>query len=400
MKNRKQDILDYYKANSIVKEVIDLLDNQTESSNGEVLYSFIRNNTYSKELLNKLTDIDQMSEIILKFNHIDKSDNVSNLINKLETRKKQKRVRILIYSAFSVASAIFLFSFILNYSLIEGSINPVNEIAKITEIPKLAAPTLVLDNGTKVDLIINESKVITNNTTTTTIKGNKLEYSNNGNIHPVTINNTIIVPSEYIYTITLDDGTEITLNANSELKYPVSFNGEKREVFLKGEAFFNVKKNGKIFIVNTSDISVKVYGTSFNINTHSPETIETTLISGSIGITSLTKDSKEVIIKPNQLCSYSKIGNKTNIKDVDISKYINWKSGYFNSTREPLESLINDLSIWYGVEFTFANKSISKIKVSVINLERKLPIDEILPIIEKMVNIKIIKTKQGEYMIK
>ena len=86
------------------------------------------------------------------------------------------------------------------------------------------------------------------------------------------------------------------LNAETELRYPVQFNGKERVVYLKGEAYFEVSKNKeKPFLVQVDDMSVKVYGTEFNVNTYN--NIETVLVTGSV---SMNQGGKEVLLKPNQ----------------------------------------------------------------------------------------------------
>ena len=126
--------------------------------------------------------------------------------------------------------------------------------------------------------------------------------------------------------IILSDGTKVWLNSETVLKYPAAFNGEQREVFLEGEAFFEVqKKDNKIpFLVKTSDIDIEVLGTSFNVMAYADEeTIETTLVEGSINLVRKglkPSPDQNVILKPNQKVTLIKKGSRVILSEVEIDK--------------------------------------------------------------------------------
>lgn len=105
-------------------------------------------------------------------------------------------------------------------------------------------------------------------------------------IQPEIALNTIKVPAGQRVEVTLSDGTHIWLNARSEFSYPASFNGNTREVRLKGEAFFDVAKDrNKKFIVNTGRCEVEVLGTQFNVEAYNENEFSTALIQGSVKVT-------------------------------------------------------------------------------------------------------------------
>lgn len=126
--------------------------------------------------------------------------------------------------------------------------------------------------------------------------------------------------------IILSDGTKVWLNSESILKYPSAFNEMKREVFLEGEAFFEVqKKDNKIpFVVNTSEINIKVLGTSFNVMAYSDEeTIQTTVVTGSVCIMRKSSESSQdqnIILKPNQKATLLKKGSRITLSEIEIKK--------------------------------------------------------------------------------
>lgn len=111
-------------------------------------------------------------------------------------------------------------------------------------------------------------------------------------------------------TIRLPDGSKVWLNAGSTIRYSQHSFRKNREVYLEGEAYFDVsKKPGNLFIVKTSDLNIKVYGTRFNVRSYPEENkIQTTLVEGSVAIEQKSKQDKESILflKPNQTATFYK----------------------------------------------------------------------------------------------
>jgi ferric-dicitrate binding protein FerR (iron transport regulator) len=121
--------------------------------------------------------------------------------------------------------------------------------------------------------------------------------------------NEINVPLGAKAQVTLSDGSKVWLNAGSKLRYPVNFMQGSREVYLEGEAFFDVTKvNHKLFVVRTTKLNIKVYGTQFNVKSYPEEDlIQTTLVKGSVAIEPINDSEKKIIyLKPNQSATYYK----------------------------------------------------------------------------------------------
>ncbi len=156
--------------------------------------------------------------------------------------------------------------------------------------------------------------------------------------------------------LVLSDGTKIWVNSGSSLKYPDLFTGKNRKVFLEGEAFFDVSHNrNKPFIITTSLLQVEVLGTEFNISSYpNDETIETTLVTGSIKITGIDAESKfgkeTYILKPNDKATFLKSNNTIVVDEVIPQYYTSWKDGklYFNN--ETFENIAKKLERWYDLE--------------------------------------------------
>jgi len=104
-------------------------------------------------------------------------------------------------------------------------------------------------------------------------------------------------------SITLEDGSIITLNSDSKLIYPREFDKNERRVELIGEAFFDIAKNpNKAFIINAKDAEVKVLGTSFNINAATNK-VEVLVKTGKVQFSSINKPGNKLILIPGDFAS-------------------------------------------------------------------------------------------------
>ena len=171
--------------------------------------------------------------------------------------------------------------------------------------------------------------------------------------------NVLEVPRGGEYTVTLSDGTVVYLNSGSELRYPVAFGAERRDVFLSGEGYFEVAKDAeRPFFVNADKLKIRVYGTSFNVNTYNIANVETVLVEGKIGIQG---NNAEYTVKPGQLALYNREKGTMEIRDVDVRPYVAWKEHEFMFDNESLEEIMNTLSLWYDVDVFFQTASLKQL---------------------------------------
>ena len=171
--------------------------------------------------------------------------------------------------------------------------------------------------------------------------------------------NVLEVPRGGEYTVTLSDGTVVYLNSGSELRYPVAFGAERRDVFLSGEGYFEVAKDAeRPFFVNVDKLKIRVYGTSFNVNAYNIANVETVLIEGKIGIQG---NNAEYTVKPGQLALYNREKGTMEIRDVDVRPYVAWKEHEFMFDNESLEEIMNTLSLWYDVDVFFQTASLKQL---------------------------------------
>jgi transmembrane sensor len=163
--------------------------------------------------------------------------------------------------------------------------------------------------------------------------------------------------------VTLLDGTKITLNADSKLKYPVRFGEESREVSLEGEAYFEVTRDaGKPFVVHAGNVSTTDLGTKFNISAFpSEETIIVSLEEGKIEVsTEKSRIKKEdVILSPTQQLVYNKRNETSTIETFDFQKASGWKDNILVFDNEPLLKVLVPLERYFGVKFNIADQSLT-----------------------------------------
>ena len=262
---------------------------------------------------------------------------------------------------------------------------PVQVAKKVTIQPGKSQAILVLSSGEEVAMG-NVSRQLEEKDGTSVVvsETGRISYQSaegKGGITKDTarVMNRLVIPRGGEFNLTLSDGTHVWLNAETELRYPVQFNGKERVVYLKGEAYFEVSKNKeKPFLVQVDDMSVKVYGTEFNVNTYN--NIETVLVTGSV---SMNQGGKEVLLKPNQKGVFDQVSGKITVEDVDVLAYVSWKNGDFIFRNESLNSIMDKLSRWYGLEVLYQDARLQNVRLSG-NLKRYKDVRELFVSFEKI----------------
>lgn len=262
---------------------------------------------------------------------------------------------------------------------------PVQVAKKVTIQPGKSQAILVLSSGEEVAMG-NVSRQLEEKDGTSVVvsETGRISYQSaegKGGISKDTarVMNRLVIPRGGEFNLTLSDGTRVWLNAETELRYPVQFNGKERVVYLKGEAYFEVSKNKeKPFLVQVDDMSVKVYGTEFNVNTYNK--IETVLVTGSVG---MNQGGKEVLLKPNQKGVFDQVSGKITVEDVDVLAYVSWKNGDFIFRNESLNSIMDKLSRWYGLEVLYQDAGLQDVRLSG-NLKRYKDVRELFVSFEKI----------------
>lgn len=309
---------------------------------------------------------------------------------KLKVRKHPSFSRLYKYAA-SIILLIGTGYFILNYGTQSSPLNYIPSPAIITAGTDKAI--LTLEDG--MDVILEKGKSFNNGKVHS--DGEQLEYSRtNNNSKPLF--NYLTIPRGGQYKIVLSDSTVVWLNAETKIKYPLSFvEEEPRSVELVyGEAYFEVspssKHQGRIFKVVTKMQEVEVTGTEFNIKGYRDEShIYTTLVEGSVNI--LVAENKQKLRPGEQSILYPNTKH-ISIHTVNVDYDVAWVRGYFNFKNKPLIEIMKVLSRWYDVDIIFETHNLENIQFSGL-LNRHQNIEDILDGIKntKFINAYEIKNK-------
>lgn len=169
---------------------------------------------------------------------------------------------------------------------------------------------------------------------------------------------TLATPRGGTYQVTLPDGTDVWLNAETELKYPNKFDSDRRVVELSGEAYFDVaesqSQNRRVpFIVKTAAQTVEVLGTQFNLSAYvGDENVKTTLVEGRVTVATIgAPQNRSIALKPGQQSVY-KSGDIA-VGSVDVEPFIAWKEGYFHFRNTPFLDVIQQVARWYDIDVIF-----------------------------------------------
>ena len=190
-------------------------------------------------------------------------------------------------------------------------------------------------------------------------------------------------------TITLEDGTKITLDAGSVFKYPQKFTEKKREVFLQGEGYFEVSslKDRAPFVVHTNEAVVNVLGTEFNVRAW-PQTdrVKVAVAEGKVSFHAKEGSKEAVIILPGQLSILKKNAVPSSPRQVDLNRQLAWLKYEMVFEDAPLSEVLDQLERWYNLKFRFTDDSLQSLLLTT-HIKNE-PIAEILESISLVMNLK------------
>lgn len=175
----------------------------------------------------------------------------------------------------------------------------------------------------------------------------------------------IVVEKGGEYQLQLSDGTQVWLNSDTHLRFPVAFTENNRTVELHGEAYFKVAlRDSQPFIVNTGTYDVKVLGTEFNISNYTDDLLHrTVLVNGSVKIHNHIT-GKAIQLQPEESFVFSTQDSTTYIEEVDICRFTAWKEGKFRFYEEEFKIILNAVSRWYDIEVVYEVPALQEIKLS------------------------------------
>lgn len=199
--------------------------------------------------------------------------------------------------------------------------------------------------------------------------------------------------------LTMDDGTQITLNKNSRLIYTSTYGEKTRSVKLEGEGYFNVTKDSvRPFRITMGNSSITVLGTAFNLkNETKSSNIIATLVEGSI---CFETPGQKVLLKPGQQLTFNQESNSIDIMQVDTNEYTSWKNGLLKYKSIPFVELIQELKNKYQIEIVIDSEKLKKHDIVVSGtFSEDQNIEQILKVISQSLPFSW-KYDNGVYYIK
>lgn len=305
----------------------------------------------------------------------------------LERHRKQHNIRIM-RRGLSVAAAVVLIIGSVMLFRINGKQEAGPQTAQAcVSAPMEAKATLVLSTGEQITLGGMSGKAVEEKGgISITTDSAFIEYGkSSGEKLAADVYNELIIPKCGEYTLKLADGSTVFLNSASRLRYPVQFNGKQREVYLSGEAYFEVAKDAKRpFIVHTEKTDVRVLGTEFNVMAYGDEeNTEVTLVQGSVNVA--VNNASKVLVPGCQM-AVNNTTLKSEMRQVNIEQYIAWKKGLFSFDAMPLEQLMRGLSRWYNISYVFRNNDVKTLRFTG-GFKKTEKIEEIFRMIEKVTDV-------------
>lgn len=322
---------------------------------------------------------------------VSSQEEMADLWSRIEAgikKKKQKRQRR--YFIITTASAAALIG-LMWLGAEQFLINNDSDISVVAS--KMTNESAV---GEDIQLIVSQKEVIP------VKKGSTVTYSQSGTVsvgeeeisHTATedLYDQIVVPKGKFTRLVLADGSSLHINAGTKVVYPTRFEKNRREIFVDGEIFIDVKRDESApFFVKTARFEVEVLGTAFNVSAYKEDDYgEVVLLRGAVNL----KDSKKNTLKlsPNQLASVGR-GTIQGKKDVNAVDYIAWTKGLFVLNTEPLERVFLKLERYYGISINYDAEVKEMMVCGILDLNYSL--EEVLSRIAITAPIKYENTANG-----
>ena len=277
--------------------------------------------------------------------------------------------------------------FVLGVSLVYVATRPEPEEKIVrAEVIKPGRLQAELRLGTGVRLALNEHQGVYSSENAgveivnDTVTGKVSYHVNETGMEDSLVFNTLIVPKGGEYSLELPDGTVVWVNSESSLRFPEKFTSNRREVFLEGEAYFEVKKDAnRPFYVYTEVGKVRVLGTAFNVCAYSNDRFwQTTLVEGSVMI---NQEEKEVLLKPNEQYQIDVRTGKAGLREVLPELYTSWRDGKFYFKAYTFEELVEKLERWYDFKMFYMNEEIKTRRFSGV-VNKYQPLEEMFKFLQ------------------
>lgn len=286
----------------------------------------------------------------------EKQNLFEQVVKDIDNWKKQRRIRL--YIAASAAACIAVLMTIFYTSLFVHHDNEKSPLVatydnagNTTDIQLILADNKTISVKNDADISYDKQGEIIVNTANEQIKANKTKSEE-------TSLNALIIPKGKRSNLTLSDGTKIWINAGSKLTFPATFKADKREIWVDGEIYIEVKKDEiRPFLVNTAHMQIEVTGTIFNVTAYNEDAEQSVvLVEGGVNV---NLENENIPLTPSHMLSVK--GNNISTKKINVYDYISWKDGLLQFTSEPLANILTRLSRYYNIPIVY-NDNVKDLK--------------------------------------
>jgi len=376
--------------NNEVKKAYDILADEQFSIDSIVEVTENKNDSEAEELHLAHTIYSFLTSYKKAPSLEDKEDVCKQLRFSIQREKRRKTL-----ARWAVAASFLIVAFSIWQVQQSSTKTDFNNLVETLQLSQPdSAIQLILQDGRQVLIAEEESNILYDE------KGENITIDSTQKITQLVVDkkpvfNTLVVPYGKRTHITLADGSKVWLNSGSKLVYPATNTGNKREVYIDGEAIFDVTHmDGKPFYVKTKDFEIKVLGTVFNVNAYEDDKNSgAVLAEGKIEISptnsTLFRSEKRTIL-PGTRIVYD--NNKETFEEtqVNVKNYLSWREGYLILEKIPLETILKKISRYYNVNIELQSPAIGKETFSG-NLNLKNTAEEVLDILAETTQISINK---------
>lgn len=332
-----------------------------------------------RKIIEKYSDVDVLQRELDLFDSIDNSKAFLKFVESVRKSARERRAKLLRRTFIGVSAAAVILLLIVAGGVFGGGddVTVVNKYA-LAESEKVL---LITSEGetysTSGEIKVEDEKVVA--------EKSNLISTERDNAEQVKINE-LITPAGVRQKITLPDGSIVWLNAASSLKFPTNFDDTARVVKLCGEAYFDVVKSSRPFIVKIENASIMVYGTTFNISSYQSASLSNiSLYTGSIG---LKTERSSIKLIPGH---YVEIDNMTQLisdPEENFSDSPDWMRGRMEFLSQPLGKVFEVISRWYGVNYEISPE-IRNLEVTIM-ISDKTSLEELSELLEMTQNISVL----------
>lgn len=380
----------------VIKLILNHLKGALSATESVEFERWKKDNEKRSGLISDLGDEKTLSKELSEFSKVDAEKSWDKLLNRLDVKSHSTstlmmqfvKVAAVFIMLLSVAGAIYLFMPQNNKVLVSDAISV-----------EPGAYNAVLSIDGEEEILLNDTSTTElkhNNTLLANVKNGKLNYTSNAKVKSTKM--LLVVPERAEFHLELPDGSKVWMNAGSMLSFQHPFEENKREVYVEGEVYFEVKSDKtKPFLVDVAGHNViEVLGTSFNVKAYSEDHVhEAVLVEGSV--VWKTENGTERIMEPQQRLTWSSKTTDISINDVDANNYTAWKDGQFIFDGVRLDEIMKSVGRWYGVDIKYDAEDIKHMPFSV-DVKRYGDLQTILKMLEATQKIKF-ELKDTELLI-